>query len=178
MPDIRFTMGALDYFNTPVPAQPDDYRRMGVVIGRQIVGLYIVEILLKRALVEEGIQPPHHHGLLELFRDLPGPKRQAAESKYQEILVHRVEDGWDFQKSVESFLEYLGNNPITDTRYFWDRPHTGPMSIIFLADALSPLIDALFIALHGYPQGGALTPRFNTRFRSLEDSMPATNTSQ
>ena len=111
MPDILFTVGALDYFNTPVPAQRDDTRRMGFVVGRQIVGLYIVEILLKRALVEEGAQPKHHHGLLELFRDLPNPKRHAAESKYQEILAHRIEDGWDFQKSVESFLEYLGEQP-------------------------------------------------------------------
>ena len=164
-------MGALDYFNTPVPSQLDPYRRMGFVMGRQIIGLYIVELLLKRALAEEGIQPPHHHGLLELFRQLPGPKRQAAERKYQEVLAHRVEEGWDIQQTVETFLEYLGANPITDTRYFWDRPHTAQGSILFFVNALSHLIDALFISLHGYPQDGPLTLRYNTSFKSLQDSL-------
>ena len=172
MPDIHWIEGVLDYFNTRCPHETDDPRRLGFQVGRQFVGLYIVEMLLKYALDDLRIEYQRNHGLLDLLRKLPRQRRRAVERKYQEILGNRVEEAWDFQETVDSFLAYLGNNPITDSRYFWERPHTGDISIVFQPDSLSHLLYAMFIVLHQYPESGPLEQRFTTRFRSFIDSLP------
>ena len=171
-PKIYWLEGVLDYFNTTCPHELDDPRRLGFQVGRQFVGLYIVEMLLKYALDDARTEYEPSHRLLDLFRSLPRQRRRAVERKYQEILANRVEEAWDFQETVDSFLTYLGSNPITDSRYFWERPHTGEISIVFQPDSLASLIYAIFIVLHQYPESGPLERRFTTRFTSFVDSLP------
>ena len=172
MPDIHWLEGILDYFNAPFPHEDDDPRKSSFAIGRQIIGLYLIEVLLKYAIHKSGRRFEPHHNLAQLFWQLPSTQRRAVERKYKEILNNKVPSAWDYEETVDKYLQYLGNNPITDTRYFWERPHTGQISIVFSPESLSRLIYALFIALHQYPEGGTLTRHFNTKFQSFVNSLP------
>ena len=144
---------------------------MGFFVGQQIIGLYIIEMLLKYAL-DAGAPHGQHHNLHELFRNLSRPRRRAVERKYTEILNSEVESEWDIAKTAESLLQYLGENAITDTRYFWepDRNHVGKhASILFAPRMLRPLVYALFVVLHNYPSK-PIVKRYDTTFRSLAES--------
>ena len=80
---------------------------------------------------------------------------------------------WDVAETVSSLLEYLGANPITDSRYFWepDSVHLAPYASILIAPRmLNPSIYALVIVLYGYP-GAPLVKRYDTVFQSLADSL-------
>ena len=49
-PTIYWLEGLLDYFNVKFPYKEKHQRTVGFDIGRNIVGLYLAEILLKYAL--------------------------------------------------------------------------------------------------------------------------------
>ena len=170
-PAVVWLEGILDYFNMPFPHEPEDPREIGFGIGRQIVGLYLSEMILKHAL--DNLNQPYgqSHNLHDLFNALPRPHRNAVESKYSEILSGSVPETWDFASSVASFLEYLGNDPMTDSRYFWERSRPRNMSIVFFGTSLRHLIYALFIALHNYPEKGQYQKQYHTKFISFEDSL-------
>ena len=155
----------------PFPHQPEDRRHIGFGIGRQVVGLYLAEMILKHALDDLSQPYGHSHSLHDLFNALPQPHRNAVESKYTEILSGSVSEIWDFASSVASFLEYLGDDPMTDSRYFWERSRPREMSIVFFNTSLRPLIYALFVALHNYPEEGQYQKRYHTKFISFEDSL-------
>ena len=72
------------------------------------------------------------------------------ERKYTEILNSTTDLAWDVAETVDSILRYLGQDAITDTRYFWEagRTHIGDRSILFAPGMINPLIYALFIVLH------------------------------
>lgn len=172
-PNITWMEGLLTFFEAPFPHNQDDPRRMGFGVGQQIVGLYIVEMLLKYALDEAGGSYGPHHNLHELFRNLPRQRRRAVDRKYVEILNSEFEWAWDVAKTAESLLLYLGRNPITGTRYFWEDYHShgvGHASILFAPRMLRPLIYALFIVLHNYPSE-ITVKRYNTTFHSLVESL-------
>lgn len=168
---IYWTEGLLELFNSKFPYEDDDDLRIGFSLGRQIVGLYLIELLILYALDDCHITYKPDHNLRKLYGLLPPHKKRAVERKYKELLSHNQKSTWDFAETAESFLDYLGQNPITDSRYFWKRPHTKDRSILFLPDKLSHLIGALFIALHDYPQEGPFKQRFQTQFISFLDSL-------
>ena len=171
-PHIVWMEGLLTLFEAPFPHGKDDPRKVGFNVGQQIVGLYIVEMLLKYALDTSGASHGSHHNLHELFRNLPRQRRREIERKYTQILNSRMEWAWDVAETAGSLLLYLGENPITDTRYFWepDRNHVGEhASILFAPQMLYPLIYALFIVLHNYPSK-PIVKRHVTTFRSLDES--------
>ena len=170
-PPVVWLEGILDYFNAPFPHGRDDPRRIGFGIGTQIIGLYLAEMLLQYKLDELSIEYEHDHNLQVLFNSLPESCRHDAESKYKQLLTHGVEQAWDFQRTVDSFLGFLGDGPITDSRYFWERDHGPHRSILFLTPRLRDLIYALFIALHRYPEGTPLEKRYVTKFLSFEASL-------
>ena len=146
---------------------------MGFVVGRQIIGLYIIELLLKYALDNAGTSHGHHHNLHELFRSLSRPRRRAVERKYTELLNSEFDRAWDVAKTADSHLRYLGTNAITDTRYYWEpnRGHLGEhASILFAPGMLRPLLYSLFIVLHNYPSK-PIVKRYDTVFDSLADSL-------
>ncbi len=165
--------GLLTLFEAPFPHKRDDPRRLGFQVGRQILGLYIVEMLLKYALDSSGVTHGTHHNLYDLFRKLSRQRRRAVERKYEQILNSNTEWTWDVAKSADSFLQYLGENAITDTRYFWEpsRNHLAEhASILIMPDTIGSLLYALFIVLHNYPSK-PIVKRYDTRFESLEDSL-------
>ena len=168
-PDIHWLEGVLDYFNTQCPHEEDDPRTIGFTVGRQVIGLYLVEMLLKYALDDLGVEHPTSHNLLDLFRKLPRPRRRAVERKYQQILRNRAQEAWDFQKSVDEFLQFLGNNPITDSRYFWERSDPG---LLFMPNRLADVVHALFIELHNYPESAPPANRFDTKFIPFAENRP------
>ena len=170
-PSVVWLEGVLDYFNVPSPHEPEDFRNTGFGVGSQIVGLYLVEMLLKHALDDLNKPYDHSHNLLDLFGELPEPSRWAVESKYSQLLSDGVSEAWDFASSVASFLEYLGDDPITDSRYFWERERPHDISIVFFRGLLRQLVYAMFIALHDYPEGSPLEKRYDTNFISFEDSL-------
>ena len=171
-PHIVWMEGLLNHFDAPFPHDRDDPRKVGFNVGKQIVGLYVTEMLLKYALDNAGASHGHHHNLHDLYRNLSRPRRRAIERKYTEILNSEAEWAWDVAGSVDSLLRYLGENAITDTRYFWepDRNHVGDdASILIAPQMLRPLIYALFIVLHNYPSK-PIVKRYDTTLRSLEAS--------
>ena len=170
-PSVVWLEGVLDYFNAASPHEPEDYRNIGFGVGRQIVGLYLTEMLLKHALDDLNQPYGHSHSLHDLFNALPRPHRNAVESKYSAILSGSVSEIWDFASSVASFLEYLGDDPMTDSRYFWERSRPHDISIVFSNTSLRLLIYALFVALHDYPEEGQYQKRYDTKFISFEDSL-------
>ena len=170
-PSVVWLEGVLDYFNVPFPYESEDLRKLGYGVGRQIIGLYLVEMLLKHALDDLNILYDHSHKLHDLFRALPRPRRITVERKYSDILSGTVSETWDFASSIASFLDYLGDDPMTDSRYFWERTRPHDMSIVFFQMALRPLIYALFVELHSYPEEGQYQKRYDTKFISFEDSL-------
>ena len=171
-PAIVWMEGLLDLFNASFPHKSNDPRATGFSVGRQIVGLYIVEMLLKYALDTSGVTHGRHHNLHQLFRQLSHQRRLAVERKYKQILNSRTEQTWDVAKSVDSLLQYLGKDAITDTRYFWepDRNHLSDhASILIMPNTIYSLIYALFIVLHKYPSE-PIVKRYDTTFISLAES--------
>ena len=144
-PPVVWLAGILDYFNVPFPHGQGDPRKVGFDIGAQIIGLYLVEMLLQYKLDDLAIEYEHDHNLQALFNSLPESCRHDVESKYDQLLAHSVEQAWDFQRTVDSFLAFLGDDPITDCRYFWEREHGRNRSNVFLMPSLRELIYALLI---------------------------------
>ena len=170
-PNVVWLEGVLDYFNAAFPHDLEDPRRTGFDVGTQIVGLYLLEMLYQYALDSMGKTYTRDHNLLGLFRTLPEAGRHAVEEKYAQLLSDGVSEAWDFQNSVDSFLQYLGEDPLSDSRYFWERDHGPGMSILFFGSGLRQLIYASFIALHDYPEGSPLQNRHKTMFLSFTDSL-------
>ena len=158
--------GLLDYFNLECPRDWAEHLRFGFSVGRQVIGLYIIEILLKYT--REGRQRPYRqdHNLWKLFRGLPPKDKKKIEKKYKLILRSDTQVALDIEKSVSALLSYLGFNPITSTRYFWERSHgsTPTMSILVAPHMLRRVIYAILIPLYRYPQGGVIRARFTTSF--------------
>ena len=168
-PDIVWMEGLLTLFDVAFPHKPDHPRRMGFSQGKQVVGLYIVEMLLKYALDYAGSSHGQHHDLQDLFRKLPRQRKRAVERRYREILNSEQDWAWDVAETADSFLHYLGGNAITDTRYFWEpgRSHLAEHASIMIAPGmLRPLIYALFIELHNYPTQ-PIVKRYETTFVPL-----------
>ena len=124
------------------------------------------------ALDHSGASHGQHHNLHELFRNLSRQRRRAVERKYTKILNSTMASALDVAETVDSLLCCLGENAITDTRYFWEpsRSHISEQaSILFAPDLINPLINALFIVLHNYPSE-PIKKRYDTTFQSLAES--------
>lgn len=172
-PDIWWLEGLWTLFDAKFPYEKEDQRSIGFDVGRQIVGLYLIEMLLQYAADKYGSQAGRNHNLHEMFRNLPRARRRAVEKLYTDLLSNSVEQTWDVAKSVDSLLRYWGDSPITATRYFWEREHTYAnldFSIVIAPHDVQQVIAALFIALHDYPTK-PLKKRYKTVFNSLEESL-------
>ncbi len=172
-PSVHWMEGLLTLFNAPFPYEREDPRLLGFFIGQQIIGLYAIEMLLKYALDNAGTSYGQHHNLQKFFKQLSPDNRRAVEKKYIEILNSKEAWTWDIAKTANSLLQYLGKNAITDTRYFpeTDRAHvSGSASILFAPRLLYPLVYALFIELHNYPNG-SIEKRYDTKFESLAEAL-------
>ena len=110
-PNIHWMEGVLAHFETKFPYAADDPRRLGFGVGQQIVGLYIVEMLLKYALDNAGVPHGHHHNLHQLFKNLSRQRRRAVQRKYTELLNSEFEWAWDVAETADSLLQYLGITP-------------------------------------------------------------------
>ena len=172
-PNVVWLEGVLDFFNAPFPHEPGDPRGIGFGVGRQVIALYLVEMLLKYALDSYGVPHGKKHNLHQLFMNLPRPTRRAVERRYAQLLRSAVARTWDVCRTVESFLGYLGDNPITDTRYFWENDREcgddrGSL-LILNHTILRQLVYAIFIELHNYPTK-PIVERYDTKFESLDES--------
>ncbi len=123
-------------------------------------------MILKYAVDDLDREFGRSHNLLSLFKKLPRPRQRAVDKKYKKLLRHGVEVTWDHAKNVKGHLEYLGEDPITDTRYSWlvSKRENVPLS----ASTIVPLVSALFIELHDYSEGGRLANRHDTQFLPFE----------
>jgi len=101
-PSIFWIEGLLEVFKVSFPHNRNDPREIGYKVGRQIIGLYIIEMLLKYALDNAGIKHGKHHNLHHLFICLSNDCRKAVEQKYKEILNSRLKETWDVAHSVDS----------------------------------------------------------------------------
>lgn len=158
--------GLLDYFNLEYTSVWSDDMKFGFAVGKQVTGLYMIEVLLKYT--REGRKRPYRqdHNLRKLFKGLPPRDRKKIEKKYKLILRSNTRSALDIERSMSALLSYLGSNPITSTRYFWERSHdnTSVMSILVAPHMLWRAIYAILIPLYGYPQRGGIRAQFNTFF--------------
>ena len=174
-PTLLMTLmtGVLAYFNAPVQHDPRQAlgAGAGVNVGRQIIGLYIVEVLLKHALANAGEKQRYTHDLHDLFMKLTSQQRCAVEKKYTELLNTAKDTAWDVAETVDSLLRYLGKNAITDTRYILEpglHHAVEGASITVDPEMLRPLIYALFNVLHEYPLE-TMEKRYDTTFEPLTE---------
>ena len=134
-------------------------------------------MLLKYALDHSGASHGQHHNLHRLFIDLPESHRGAVERKYTEILNSTKASDFDVAETVDSSCVMWVRMPSRTPRYFWEpsRTHISEQaSILFAPDMISPLIYALFIALHNYPSKPS-KKRYDTTFQSLAESLTVRN---
>ena len=150
-PTVFWLEGLLVYYEVTFP---HDDRDPGLLdSGRTTVGrLYLVEMLLKYAADDLGRQFGSNHNLLSLFNKLPRQRRRAVARMYKKVLDNRVSSTWDYAQSLDSHLKHLGDNPLTETRYFWE--FAGDKPIPLSPGPLVPLIYGLLLELHGYPAMG------------------------
>ena len=168
---LYYMEGLADYSqaNHPYESIKNDHRALGWAIGKQVVALYLIEILLRIDYERRGItRGTSTHNLARLFQQLPKKSRETVEAAYQRILHSEVQWTWDVCRTVASFLAFLGKAPIVKTRYPWQQH---PEGTLYSPDKLRPVIYALYIGLHGYPYAkGSLGKQFDTEFRSFEES--------
>lgn len=165
--------GLLGYYATRYPPGFDKSGRLGFSIGRQMVGLYLIEVLLKYAMNPSGRSYGRSHNLHAMFMQLSRLRRRVVERKYTEILNSQTNSTWDIAATAQSLLHYLGDNPITDTRYYWERDRAqgpGRTSILFAPGMIRPLVYALAIVLHKYPSE-PFVRKYNTTFQPLAESV-------
>lgn len=162
----RWVEGLLDYFDMECPPNLAEELRFGFNVGRQVVGLYIIEVLLKYT--RESRKRPYrkNHNLSKLFQGLPHRDKKKIEKKYKLFLRSNTPVALDIEKSIFALLAYLGHNPITSTRYFWEysHPNTKSMSILIAPHMFRRIIYAILIPLHRYPHKGVTQARFSTEF--------------
>ena len=163
--------GLADYsqVSSPYESVEKDHRTLGWNIGRQLVALYLVEMLLRIDFERRGITSgTATHNLASLFRQLPKESQKNVEKVYTCILNNEVRSTWDVCQTAISLLDFLGKKPITKTRYPWQQQHNGTL---YSPAILRPLIYALLIGLHSYPYTeDRMVKRYDTEFRSFEES--------
>ena len=172
-PNLVWMEGMLSLFEARFPHDSEDRRTIGFNIGRQIVALYLIEIILKCAQSDLAIMRRSRHHLARLFHHLSAEQKANAEATYRALVNSNTEWDWDIAESVDALLNYLGKSAFTDARYFWDpkRTHTSPeASILFMPGTMSNLLYALFISLHDYPCE-PIAKRFDTTFLSFKESL-------
>ena len=126
-------------------------------------------MLLKYAADDLERQFGSNHNLLSLFKKLPRLRRRAVANWYKKVLSNRVSSTWDYAQSIEKLLNHLGDDPITETRYFWEGQDDKPIPLS--PGPLMPMIYALLLELHGYPQNGPTRARFQTIFLPFQESL-------
>ena len=171
LPGKDWMLGLRRFFDTR-SARPDkDPRRLGFAIGLQIVGLYLAEMALKFALDERSIRYADDHNLERLFSLLPGEDKEGLRVRYKRILHSEPGHAWDFQQSIDSLLRHLDEDPITETRYFWDGAERLRSGVLFAPDRLIPLVDAVLSELHAYEVGASEAEFFDKHFESFKLSI-------
>lgn len=171
-PPSDLYLGMFELFEMAVQSFGDRLRSPGFGVGTTILGLYLVEILIKDALGDSGKKVELNHNLHELFGLIHEGKCSAVESRYIAILNNEMELSPDVVQSVKSFLEFLGPDPITDARYFWTttRFHLDEQKkFYFMPFDLHRVIDALAVTLHDYSSNKDIRKRYDTTFISLEE---------
>ena len=165
-PPIEWFEGLLDYFDARLTAGSEKRQAIGHAVGRQVIALHMIEMILKCAI--ERVTSPYGqtHNLHQLYVGLPEAIQRAAENKYKQILSDEASTAWDVARSVEAFLEYLGDDPIGDTRYFWEREHSHGRSIVFQPGTLRTANVCFIYCLCMTIRIGLIT-RFVTRLNSV-----------
>ncbi len=101
----------------------------GFYVAKTIISLYAIEILLKHAHHQvdkrkgEEIKSRHGHNIVKLFNSLPKQEKHDIGAQYKVRAKMIIND-----KRAEEIMpmglliKKLRGHPITDMRYFWERP--------------------------------------------------------
>ncbi len=171
IPDKDWMMGLRRYFTVTPMRGSEDRRRIGFAVGCQIVGLYLLEMSLKCALDERSIEYDGDHNLEGLFLRLPTKDQDIIRNEYRRNLHSEPGPAWDFQRSADTLLSYLGEDPFTATRYFWDCVPQERDGVLFGPSLLAPLIDTALSELHGFRVSPTEDIVFEKEFQSFETSI-------
>ncbi len=130
--------------------------KFGFIMAKCIVSLYTIEILLKYAHQQIDkraggeLKTKRGHNICKLFADLPEKERIKIESLYQERAKEIVrENRAEKVTPLKSLLDFLGKNPITDVRYFWDKPNG--KGLAYQHNNMEAFSFAVAIGVCGYP---------------------------
>ena len=126
-------------------------------IGKTILALYLVEVFIKRALEDSGETYGYNHNLHRLYKRLPKEKRDDVEEVYCEIFPSEERQKRPNSENLESvavFLKSLGDDPITETRYFWDSKYWNSKEREYhlFPDDIDRVAWVLAVVLHNYPR--------------------------
>lgn len=130
--------------------------KFGFIMAKSIVSLYTIEILLKYAHQQidkragSELKTKWGHNICKLFADLPEEKQRKVEALYQERakeIVH--ENRAEKVIPLKSLLDVLGRDPITDLRYFWEKPNSKDLA--YHHNNMEAFSFAVAIGVCGYP---------------------------
>ena len=169
-PNKTWMLGLRDYFTQQPSTTAKENTRLGFAIGRQMVGLYLIEIALKFALDERTIKYTKSHNIEVLFSSLPEDVRERLRCRYVRILHSEPGHAWGFQASIDDLVRHLAGDPITVTRYYWDSRTTKRGIVQFNPAMLVALVDAILCELHGFDLGQPIE-EFERDFQSFDASM-------
>ena len=172
-PSIVWMEGMLSLFEARFHTIRGSARTIGFGVGRQIVALYLIEIILKCAQSDLAVMRRSRHNLASLFHHLPPQQKAHSETTYRELINSNTEWNWDICRICNGLAQLSREECVYRHTLLWDprRTHAEPdVSILIMPDTLRNLLYALFISLHNYPSE-PISKRFDTTFRSLEDSL-------
>ena len=176
---LYYHEGLLDYCLVQDKyTDPNDPRKIGWSLGRQIICQHMIEIALKTELAKHGKAVPSTHDFKSIFKSLPARRQKKAETTYRQILRDQVRETFDVFETVESFFHFLGKRPTVETRYYWEKgSQSNQLGLDYFSNLITPdnyvrLAYALMIAFHNYPTE-PLVERYDTKFISLRASLEA-----
>ena len=165
--DIDVLFGMIALIETPLEENHEPRQRMGMIIGRQIISLYIVEILLKKTHKINNVIYEQNHNIKELFEKLPPKLQEEIRITYIKLMKSHLKYTIEFCQSVDSLVDYLSKNDITDIRYSWNVDKKKKEGSFFtLLDDMMNLTYAILIVLYSYDYG-PIEERYDTKILSL-----------
>ena len=144
--------------------------QQGIVHGRHIIALFIIEVLLKKTLDREGTEYKEKHNIKTLLEKLSSELQKEIGRYYIKLMKSHLPYTLNFCKSAARFADYLAKHDITHARYIWNiKKKRGKKSGFFfiILDDLVNLIYAIMIVSFGYDyerEHGPIKKNHDTKF--------------
>ena len=139
--------------------------QIGHDIGKYIVGLYMMESIIKSELDKhQATYTKKSRNFIKLWRMVPFRKRRAVEERYSEILYFKKEHTFNICSSIDRYFKWLRDDPFNSARFYKEQDQP----LLFAVDINRFIIESMFaVFVDGYPMPN-LSRRYNTRIVSYK----------